>query len=316
MTPALLDSATRTARLKLAPAARFERAFLREQRSALTEMARREYAGPALRSSANRQVVLVMMVEYSIDQAINAGYPWLEIKCSRCKTPRAVDLGCPAPRSDHQGARSRRPPALREVQRDWQAAGRGAAATVAALPDRRRDVTKLTRRRDKEAAREKWSILYRDVVVGSIGLRKGVPNHADQWEWKCGFYPGSDRSTGGPAATFDDRRAGFEAAWGALLPTLTEADFQAWRDHRDWIARKQAMWDRGEKLPSQQPSSLMRCPCGATFDSHRPAESQIHTPHHLRCAKARRNSTMNEGRPSLGGPGGSRAPDHGTCPRL
>ncbi|MCC8976499.1 hypothetical protein [Bradyrhizobium brasilense] len=28
----------------------------------------------------------------SIDQAINAGYPWLEIKCSRSKTPRAVDL--------------------------------------------------------------------------------------------------------------------------------------------------------------------------------------------------------------------------------
>ncbi|GIQ78342.1 hypothetical protein BraRD5C2_67920 [Bradyrhizobium sp. RD5-C2] len=28
----------------------------------------------------------------SIDQAINADYPWLEIKCSRCKTPRAVDL--------------------------------------------------------------------------------------------------------------------------------------------------------------------------------------------------------------------------------
>ncbi|SDF31993.1 hypothetical protein SAMN05216337_105130 [Bradyrhizobium brasilense] len=28
----------------------------------------------------------------SIDQAINAGYPWLEIKCSRCKAPRAVDL--------------------------------------------------------------------------------------------------------------------------------------------------------------------------------------------------------------------------------
>ncbi|MCP1852757.1 hypothetical protein J2R80_006580 [Bradyrhizobium sp. USDA 4541] len=28
----------------------------------------------------------------SIDQALNAGYPWLEIRCSRCKTPRAVDL--------------------------------------------------------------------------------------------------------------------------------------------------------------------------------------------------------------------------------
>ncbi|MBR0868948.1 hypothetical protein JQ633_01150 [Bradyrhizobium tropiciagri] len=28
----------------------------------------------------------------SIDQAINGGYSWLEIRCSRCKTPRAVDL--------------------------------------------------------------------------------------------------------------------------------------------------------------------------------------------------------------------------------
>ena len=27
-----------------------------------------------------------------IDQAINGGYSWLEINCSRCKTPRAVDL--------------------------------------------------------------------------------------------------------------------------------------------------------------------------------------------------------------------------------
>jgi hypothetical protein len=28
----------------------------------------------------------------TIDQAINGGYSWLEIKCSRCKTPRCVDL--------------------------------------------------------------------------------------------------------------------------------------------------------------------------------------------------------------------------------
>jgi hypothetical protein len=32
-----------------------------------------------------------------------------------------------------------------------------------------------------------------------------------------------------PASTFDDVRAGFEAAWGELLPTLAEADFQARR---------------------------------------------------------------------------------------
>jgi len=28
----------------------------------------------------------------TIDQAINGGYPWLEIRCSRCRTPRSVDL--------------------------------------------------------------------------------------------------------------------------------------------------------------------------------------------------------------------------------
>ncbi|WP_454629478.1 hypothetical protein [Bradyrhizobium cenepequi] len=28
----------------------------------------------------------------TIDQAINGGYAWLEIRCSRCKTPRSVDL--------------------------------------------------------------------------------------------------------------------------------------------------------------------------------------------------------------------------------
>jgi hypothetical protein len=28
----------------------------------------------------------------AIDQAINSGYPWLEIKCSRCLTSRDVDL--------------------------------------------------------------------------------------------------------------------------------------------------------------------------------------------------------------------------------
>jgi hypothetical protein len=35
----------------------------------------------------------------------------------------------------------------------------------------------------------------------------------------------------------------------------------------------------GEKLPSQIPSSLMQCPCGEVFDSHKPAETAIHVPH-------------------------------------
>ncbi|WP_445488551.1 hypothetical protein [Rhodopseudomonas sp. RCAM05734] len=28
----------------------------------------------------------------TIDQAINGGYPWLQIECSRCRTPNEVDL--------------------------------------------------------------------------------------------------------------------------------------------------------------------------------------------------------------------------------
>ena len=36
------------------------------------------------------------------------------------------------------------------------------------------------------------------------------------------------------------------------------------------------MWERGEKLPSQIPSSLMLCVCGTTFDSHKPDDSYRH----------------------------------------
>jgi len=39
------------------------------------------------------------------------------------------------------------------------------------------------------------------------------------------------------------------------------------------------MWEAGEKLPSQAPSSLKRCPCGEVFDSHRLDNTVIHVPH-------------------------------------
>ena len=35
-----------------------------------------------------------------IDQAINGGFPWLEIKCSRCQTPRCRSMRA-APRLDN-----------------------------------------------------------------------------------------------------------------------------------------------------------------------------------------------------------------------
>ena len=58
----------------------------------------------------------------------------------------------------------------------------------------------------------------------------------------------------GTAATFDEARADFESALRVF-------------DQRDWTARKYALWDAGERLPSQKPSSMMRCPCGEMFDS-------------------------------------------------
>jgi hypothetical protein len=124
----------------------------------------------------------------------------------------------------------------------------------------------LTRRRYPERP-DCWHVYYGDVHVGTIARLSGVPVDEDQWGWDCGFYPGTKphQHRGGTAATFDQARADFEKAWDRLLPTLTEEDFDRWRHARDWTARKYAMWKAGEKMPSQKPNTLMRCPCGETL---------------------------------------------------
>jgi hypothetical protein len=71
----------------------------------------------------------------------------------------------------------------------------------------------------------------------------GVPVDVDQWGWICGFYPGTEPH--GTAATFDRARSSFEAAWYDLLPTLTEVDFDRWRDQRD-CAQIRDVGTRGE----------------------------------------------------------------------
>jgi hypothetical protein len=113
----------------------------------------------------------------------------------------------------------------------------------------------LTRRRYPEAHQECWHVYYGDVHVGTITERVGNPHDTEPWEWRCGFYPASHprESTSGTAETFDEARAAFEAAWRVFLSNRTEADFQAWRHDRDWTARKYAMWERGERFPSQLP---------------------------------------------------------------
>jgi hypothetical protein len=124
---------------------------------------------------------------------------------------------------------------------------------------------------------------------GTIAERVGNPHDTDPWEWNCGFYPGSHpgEHQSATALTFAEARADFGTAWQVFLSNRTEADFQAWRDQRDWIARKYAMWEAGEKLPSQKPSSLMKCPCGETFDSHRLEHTMIHVPHLTEAQRAR-----------------------------
>jgi hypothetical protein len=138
----------------------------------------------------------------------------------------------------------------------------------------------LTRRRYPERP-DCWHVYYGDVHVGTIAIRTGVPFDVDQWEWTCGFYPGCEpgQHTGASAVDFEQARADFEEAWQRLLPTRGEADFQEWRDGRDWHEKKYAMWKRGEMLPSQKPNTMMRCPCGEGFDSHDPAGSYVHRQH-------------------------------------
>lgn len=130
----------------------------------------------------------------------------------------------------------------------------------------------LTRRRSADHE-DCWLIYYGDVQAGTISRRVGT----DPWEWVCGFYPGEIQSD--TAATFDDARADFGSAWAVFLAGRTDADFQAWRDQRDWTERKYAMWQRGELLPSQKPGTMMRCPCGERFDSHDAAGSYVHRQH-------------------------------------
>jgi hypothetical protein len=122
----------------------------------------------------------------------------------------------------------------------------------------------LTRRRDPDARQESWLVYYGDVHVGSIGLRSGNPSDTDQWQWRCGFYPGSEPGdcTSGTAATFGQARADFEHAWSAFLSRRTDADFLEYRRHCAFYAWKRAMWDAGCKLPSQVASGKARCFCG------------------------------------------------------
>src|SRR3954468_19573058 len=108
------------------------------------------------------------------------------------------------------------------------------------------DFTQLTRRRDPH--REHcWLIYCADIHVGTIARAVGMPNALNLWTWRAGFYPGSrpGEIKGGTADTFEEARAAFEKAWPVFAAKRTEADYQEWREQRDWTARKYALRDQG-----------------------------------------------------------------------
>jgi|SRR6516165_12538897 len=79
----------------------------------------------------------------------------------------------------------------------------------------------LTRHRDPDVAQETWRVHFDHVHVRTIAECVGNPGAACMWQWRCGFYPGSrpGECTGGTAATFEEARADFEAAWRRSSPS-------------------------------------------------------------------------------------------------
>jgi hypothetical protein len=128
----------------------------------------------------------------------------------------------------------------------------------------------LTRHPDKDPhLKDGWFVYYGDVRVGHIGRRAGVPTHAAQWGWTCGFNPGCDpgQATHGTGDSFEDARDGFEKAWTKLVATRTEAHFELWRQNRDWHAWKDQMMEKGLPLPTQRADGRSRCFCGTEITS-------------------------------------------------
>ena len=61
--------------------------------------------------------------------------------------------------------------------------------------------------------------------------------------------PGQHRD--GSANTFRSARAAFLFAWRQVLPSLAEANFEAYRREYAFHKWRRRMWDEGLKLPTQ-----------------------------------------------------------------
>jgi hypothetical protein len=192
----------------------------------------------------------------SIDQAINGGYGWLEIRCSRCRSPRSVDL-CQLPHvapaacttsPAGYAARAAAPPASARPPSCCSCRAGRRPESLDGLPHPppgprpRQLLAYLFHRRACRHHRAPRRCAARRRSMGmAMRLLSGVK---------------ARRADMGQRASFDLARDGFEKAWRVFSSRRTEAAYQAWRDQRDWTARKYAMWDR--RTFSDIPSRLMK----------------------------------------------------------
>src|SRR3954463_15464936 len=96
-----------------------------------------------------------------------------------------------------------------------------------------------------------WHVYY-GVQVGTMAVQPGLPTHAEQWRWDCGFYPASHRrSRTGYAAIFEQARANFEGCLERLPLGCTGTDFIEPPRQRAFTVWKYAMHDAGLPLPTQ-----------------------------------------------------------------
>jgi hypothetical protein len=79
----------------------------------------------------------------------------------------------------------------------------------------------LTRRRDPDARQETWHVHYGDIRVATIAERVGNLSRCSSRE--C---------THGTAASFEEARAAFEAAWSIFFANRTEADFETYQSRK------------------------------------------------------------------------------------
>ncbi|MET4035718.1 hypothetical protein ABIB94_007419 [Bradyrhizobium sp. JR7.2] len=111
----------------------------------------------------------------TIDQAINGGYGWLQIECSRCKAARDVDLA--ALTIDDFRARLGQPLAVPEVRQSRQApAGDPAAARAAGPASGSGDLTTLCNLYSITTNQAAIAALFRVVnrYVGNLAPMPGV----------------------------------------------------------------------------------------------------------------------------------------------